>query len=276
MRTRLPALVLAVVAAAHSRVPPGGLALDVRDARAVEDAGYGVGRETIDLKISGMTCASCVSRVEAALKSAPGVTSAVVNLATEKAAVEGVAGLMRPADLVHAVEDAGYDAEILTGDSARDAAIAAREEKAQKSELLRVIAAMALSAPLLLPMLAVPLPAWAQLALATPVQFIIGWRFYLAAWKALRAGTGNMDLLVALGTSVAFFYSVWLMAQPHVHHLYFEAAAFVIALDGHTLRGFTPTAIEQMVCCGGTSLLTLTLLHYVGESLNSFLGVDPG
>ena len=79
-------------------------------------------------------------------------------------------------------------------------------------------------------MFGVPLPPLAQLALATPVQFIIGWRFYIGAWKALRAGVGNMDLLVALGTSVAFFYSVWLMLQPHVHHLYFEGAAFVIAL----------------------------------------------
>ena len=79
-------------------------------------------------------------------------------------------------------------------------------------------------------MLGAPLPPWVQLALATPVQFIIGWRFYVAAFKAVRAGAGNMDLLVALGTSVAYGYSLWLMAQPHVHHLYFEAAAVVIAL----------------------------------------------
>ncbi|HEY8580404.1 MAG TPA: heavy metal translocating P-type ATPase, partial [Beijerinckiaceae bacterium] len=97
-------------------------------------------------------------------------------------------------------------------------------------EGLRVAAAVALAAPLTLPMFGVPLPAWLQLALATPVQFVLGARFYVAAYKAVRAGAGNMDLLVALGTSAAYFYSLWLMTQPHAHHLYFEAAAVVIAL----------------------------------------------
>ena len=94
----------------------------------------------------------------------------------------------------------------------------------------RLVVAMILSAPLLLPMFGVMLPAWLQLALATPVQFWLGARFYIAGWKAVRAGTGNMDLLVALGTSAAYFFSLWLMFQPHVHHLYFEAAAVVITL----------------------------------------------
>ncbi len=197
---------------------------------AIEAAGYGVSHETLELAIGGMTCATCSGRVETALRKARGVVRAEVNLASEKAYVEGVAGLMRPADLVATVEAAGYEATILTGDTERDAAMEAAEAGKRRLELIRLVAALALAAPLLLPMLGAPLPPWVQLALATPVQFIIGWRFYVAAFKAVRAGAGNMDLLVALGTSVAYGYSLWLMAQPHVHHLYFEAAAVVIAL----------------------------------------------
>ena len=197
---------------------------------AIETAGYDVPHETLDLKIVGMTCASCVSRVETALAGVAGVVKAQVNLATEKASVEAQRGVLRPADLVAAVEAAGYEAEILTGDSARDAQIAAAEMARIRAEQWRVIAALVLALPLTLPMFGIMLPAWVQLALATPVQFALGWRFYVAGWKALRAGTGNMDLLVALGTSVAYFYSLWLMPREHVHHFYFEAAAIVIAL----------------------------------------------
>ena len=199
-------------------------------AEAIETAGYGVPHETLDLKIGGMTCASCVGRVETALAAVPGVVSAVVNLAIEKATVEAQRGLLRPADLVAAVESAGYEAEILTGDNARDAQIAAADEARMVHERWRVIVALALALPLTLPMFGVMLPFWLQWALATPVQFILGWRFYVAGYKALRAGAGNMDLLVAMGTSVAYGYSLWLMVQPHVHHLYFEAASIVIAL----------------------------------------------
>ncbi len=199
-------------------------------ASAIEDAGYGVPHETLELKIGGMTCASCVGRVEKALAAVPGVVSALVNLATEKASVEAQQGVLRPADLAAAVEDAGYEAEILTGDNARDAQIAAADAARMVHERWRVIVALALALPLTLPMFGVMLPFWLQFALATPVQFVLGWRFYVAGYKALRAGAGNMDLLVALGTSVAYGYSLWLMAQPHVHHLYFEAASIVIAL----------------------------------------------
>ena len=199
-------------------------------ADAIEAAGYDVPHETLDVKIGGMTCSSCVARVEAALNAVPGVVSAQVNLATEKASVEGRRGVLRAADLVAAVDAAGYDAEILTGDSARDAQIIASDEARIRAEQWKVIAALALALPLTLPMFGLMLPGWLQLMLATPVQFILGARFYVAGWKALRAGSGNMDLLVALGTSVAFGYSLWLMTQPHVHHLYFEAAGIVIAL----------------------------------------------
>ena len=200
-------------------------------AQAVEQAGYEVPHETRELAISGMTCATCAGRVEAALKRAPGVTRAEVNLASEKASVEGIAGLLRPSDLVAAVWQAGYDADLLTGDRGRDRAIVAADERRLRRETWRIVAAVVLSTPLLLPMFGIMLPGWLQFLLATPVQFVIGWRFYVGAWRALRARTGNMDLLVSLGTSAAYFYSLYLMlAGPPGTHLYFEAAAVVIAL----------------------------------------------
>jgi Cu+-exporting ATPase len=200
-------------------------------ADAVERAGYDVPRETRKLAISGMTCATCAGRVETALKRVASITRAEVNLATERASVEGIAGLLRPSDLVAAIREAGYGAELLTGDRERDRAIVAADEQRLRRETWRIIAAVVLSAPLLLPMFGVMLPGWVQFLLATPVQFVIGWRFYVGAWKALRARTGNMDLLVSLGTSAAYFYSLYLMlAEPLGGHLYFEAAAVVIAL----------------------------------------------
>lgn len=200
-------------------------------AEAVTRAGFDVPHETRDLTISGMTCATCAGRVEKVLATVPGVTRAVVNLATEKASVEGIAGVLRPADLLVAVKRAGYGAELLTGDAERDRQVQANEEARLRRTTWIAVAALVLSAPLLLPMAGVPLPEWVELALATPVQFLVGARFYVAAWKALRAKTGNMDQLVALGTSAAYFYSVYLMWLGHAHgHLYFEAAAVVIAL----------------------------------------------
>ena len=198
---------------------------------AIERAGYDVAHETRELAIIGMTCATCAGRVEKALRAVQGVTGAEVNLASEKAMVEGYAGVLRPADLIAAVRRAGYDGELLTGDAERDRALLAAEDRRLKRETWRIGAAVMLSAPLLLPMVSVPVPGWLQLLLATPVQFILGARFYAGSWKALRARTGNMDLLVALGTSTAYFYSLYLMlAGPPGGHLYFEAAAVVIAL----------------------------------------------
>ena len=198
---------------------------------AIERAGYDVAHETRELAIIGMTCATCAGRVEKALRAVQGVTGAEVNLASEKAMVEGYAGVLRPADLIAAVRRAGYDGELLTGDAERDRALLAAEDRRLKRETWRIGAAVMLSAPLLLPMVSVPVPGWLQLLLATPVQFILGSRFYTGSWKALRARTGNMDLLVALGTSTAYFYSLYLMlAGPPGGHLYFEAAAVVIAL----------------------------------------------
>ena len=199
-------------------------------AAAIEDAGYGVPRERIELAIEGMTCASCVSRVEKALAALPGVETAQVNLATEKASVAYVPGAVRPLDLIAAVEDAGYGAAVVGEDADRQAEADARDAARRRRETIHLALAILLSAPLLLPMFGVALSPWVQFALATPVQFWLGARFYIAGFKAVRAGAGNMDLLVALGTSAAYFFSLWLMFQPHVHHLYFEAAAVVITL----------------------------------------------
>jgi Cu+-exporting ATPase len=180
-----------------------------------------------------MTCASCVSRVEKALASVPGVLSASVNLATERAEVELVEGVPIAA-LVAAVERAGYGATPLAEGLAPPAPAA----RAAADWWPAALAAL-LSLPLALPMLTAPvgahimLPGWVQLLLATPVQFWLGARFYRAGWKALRARTGNMDLLVAIGTSAGYALSVahLLSARPgQMPHLYFEASAVVITL----------------------------------------------
>ena len=198
-------------------------------AAAVESAGYGIRPERRSFAIHGMTCATCAGRVEKALAAVPGVQRAEVNLATEQASVEGPAGLLHPAALIAAVQDAGYGADLLTGDAAQDRAAEQADSVRQRRLLAQVAVAAALSLPLLLPMAGIPLPFWLQLLLATPVQFVIGARFYAAGWKAVRAGTGNMDLLVALGTTAAFGDSVFLAASG-APHTFFDAAAVVITL----------------------------------------------
>ena len=153
------------------------------------------------LDISGMTCAACVARVEKTLLKIEGVQSASVNLATESAHIVHAPGAVRPSMLVAAIEKAGYGARIH-----QDAPVAQRAPSWwQDRDAMAVLAALLLSAPLALPMLLAPfgidamLPPWWQFALATPVQFVLGARFYRAGWRAARALEGNMDLLVALG-----------------------------------------------------------------------------
>ncbi|QGZ29926.1 heavy metal translocating P-type ATPase [Stutzerimonas stutzeri] len=202
--------------------------------QAVEDAGYGVPVHTLELAVDGMTCASCVGRVERALLKVPGVRSASVNLASERAHVD-VLGAVDPTALIQAVEAAGYEART-SGTERPDTGDAGRRMRRERAA---VIAALALSAPLVIPMfgelfgLHWMLPPWLQLLLATPVQFILGARFYIAGWKAVRAGAGNMDLLVAIGTSAGYglsLYQWWAAPAGQVPHLYFEASAVVIAL----------------------------------------------
>ena len=224
----------------------------------------------LQFDIRGMTCASCVARVEKTLRAVPGVDEASVNLATEKANVRG-AGL-DPAAIVAAIDRAGYEALLL--DPARAVAAAPRDETARLPSWWPVAAAALLSLPLVAPMLGQffgvewMLPGWLQLLLATPVQFWLGARFYRAGWKALRAGAGNMDLLVALGTSAAYALSLWTLLREggtagggHHAHLYFESSAVVITLvllgkwlEGRA-KGQTVAAIRALESLRATEAL---------------------
>ncbi|WP_443083166.1 heavy metal translocating P-type ATPase [Variovorax sp. PBL-H6] len=191
------------------------------------------GLQERSLQIEGMTCASCVARVEKALAGVPGVDSATVNLATEKAEVRFAGRAVEVAALLAAVRKAGYEAS--PAEEAQAAPAASRWP-----DWWPVALAALLSAPLLLPMVGLlfgrawMLEGWVQLALATPVQFWLGARFYRAGWKAAKAGSGNMDLLVALGTSAGYGLSLYLLLTQAGHgmppHLYFEASAVVITL----------------------------------------------
>ncbi|HEX5803714.1 MAG TPA: cation transporter, partial [Azospira sp.] len=193
----------------------------------------------LTLAIDGMSCMSCAGRVEKALRAVPGVADAEVNLASERVRVrtrENVAA----AALIAAVVAAGYGARLpgSGGESTADSAAEAAPGDALRWGRLGDGAALAvgavLAAPLMLPMLVDwlgghwAMPAWLQFALATPVQFWLGARFYRGAWHALRARAGNMDLLVSLGTSAAYGLSLYLWLALGESHLYFEAAAPVI------------------------------------------------
>ena len=183
---------------------------------------------TLDLGVGGMTCASCVGRVEKALRKVPGVQDATVNLATESARVTYQPGGEVEALIRRAVRQAGY--EPLSPEQALP------QDESPWAGFAPVALALALSAPLVLPMFGDlfgqhwMLPAWLQFLLATPVQFILGARFYRAGWHALRALSGNMDLLVAMGTSAGWGLSMWLWLTQGSMHLYFEASAVVVAL----------------------------------------------
>ncbi len=191
----------------------------------------------IDLGIGGMTCASCVSRVEKALKKQVGVSEVTVNLATESARVL-IAGGDTPealARIKRAVRDAGYEPR--TMEAMNDVADA--RWMGVPVDFLPVLIGIVLSAPLVLPMVGDlfgqhwMLSAWMQFVLATPVQFVLGARFYRAGWHALKAFTGNMELLVSIGTTAAWALSTWLWwrSEPgEMLHLYFEASAVVITL----------------------------------------------
>ncbi|MDQ2803451.1 MAG: cation transporter, partial [Pseudomonadota bacterium] len=231
--------------------------MDTVVAEAGRPVQAGVGSE-LDLGIEGMTCASCVRRVEKALGQVPGVSSVAVNLATERARVRMVHGSATPEQLVAAVQKAGYEARLA---STADVVTPERDAAAARSrrDLRRVLAAALLSLPLLAGMFGHllgarwMLPGWAQFALATPVQFWLGWRFYVAGWKAARAFAGNMDLLVALGTSTAWGLSTYLLFAAAPQDLYFESSALVITfvllgkwLEGRA-RGQTASAIRALM-----------------------------
>jgi Cu+-exporting ATPase len=191
----------------------------------------------IDLNVKGMTCASCVNRIEKQLGKIPGIQNVSVSLATEKAHFD-VSEEELGNKAINAIIKAGYEASYVEEIPVEKEE--SRKELELQHEKEKVLFAAILSAPLILPMLLEPfgvmmmLPGWFQLILASPVQFYFGKRFYVAAWKAVKAKAGNMDLLVALGTSAAFGLSLYhLLTQREYGHsaqLYFESAAVVITL----------------------------------------------
>lgn len=226
----------------------------VRD--AVGRAGFAIPTETVQLDIDGMTCAACASRIEKVLNRQPGV-EAVVNFNNESARIHYVPGLSSESALIEAVQRTGYQAKVLPeeGPSLTD-----RRAAELAHERNHFLWAAVLSLPLLAEMGGMfagqheLVPRLWQWLFATPVQFWIGWRFYRGAWHALRGGAANMDVLVALGTSMAWLFSTWATFTGS-HHLpvYFEASALVITLVclGKWLearaKGKTSQAIEALV-----------------------------
>jgi len=223
---RLPGVASAAVNLADETAELRGTATAAEAAEALKRAGYALREETRELAVTGMTCAACAARVERALARAPGVLEAAVNPATELATLRVAAGADTAA-LVAAVERAGFGV-------ADERAAEESGQAARRAEDVRLAAAAILALPFLAGMAGMALGrdwmpgAWWQLALAAPVQFVLGARFYRAGWAALRAGSGNMDLLVALGTSAAFGLSLWTLLRHGDHHLYFEASVVLI------------------------------------------------
>ena len=210
-----------------------------------------------ELAITGMHCAACSGRIERTMRKLPGVTDAAVNLATEKATVTYDSSAVGLADITAAIEKLGFGA-IDTADSAgSDAGEKSREEEYRRQRFWLIFAAI-LSAPLLGAMtlhslgLTGMLPPYVELVLATPVQFGAGWQFYRGAWLSLKSRSANMDVLVALGTSAAYFFSLFNLLRG-VHELYFETSAILITLImlGKMLealaKGRTSSAIRKLM-----------------------------
>jgi Cu+-exporting ATPase len=236
----------------------------------IKDVGYDVAIARVELPITGMTCANCAATVERTLnKKVPGVVSATVNFATEKATVEYVPGQVAHSDLVMAIEKAGYGVVESDAGQLEDAEQAAREAEI-RDQTRKLWIGIIFSLPLFLLSMSrdfgwlgewshAPWVNWLMMALALPVQFYVGWDYYVGGWKALRNGTANMDVLVAMGSSAAFFYSVPVTialtfgSTALGTHVYFETAAVIITLIklGKLLearaKGQTSAAIKELM-----------------------------
>ncbi|MBV7438654.1 heavy metal translocating P-type ATPase [Aeromonas sp. sif2416] len=254
---------------------------------SIEAQGYGYGSESLSFQISGMTCAGCSARLGKMLTTLPGVLSADVNFSLEQARITLVPGAQTPASLRGQIEALGFGAQLAQGSaSARRQQLQEREAQeaaiAHKA-LIQVVVSALLTLPLLVGMVAMAgllpwhLPAWLELALATPVQFWIGARFYRGAWLALKNRSANMDVLVATGTSAAYFYSLYLLltlGAAASGKLYFEASAIIITLIslGKLLearaRRSTQSAIRELM-----ALRPETATVWRGEAWQS-LSVD--
>ncbi|WP_280170227.1 heavy metal translocating P-type ATPase [Priestia megaterium] len=210
----------------------------------IEKLGYGVVSEKVEFAITGMTCAACSTRIEKGLNKLEGVTKASVNLALETASVEYSPSQIAPQDITQRVEKLGYGAKLKSEEKEEEQSYREKELSKQKGKFWF---SFILSVPLLWAMVShftftsfIPLPhmlmnPWVQLALATPVQFVVGKQFYVGAFKALHNKSANMDVLVALGTSAAYFYSLYfslksLGSSAHTNQLYYETSAILITL----------------------------------------------
>ena len=236
----------------------------------IKDVGYDVTTAKVELPITGMTCANCAATVERTLnKKVPGVVSANVNFASEKATVAYIPGQVTRADMVAAIEKAGYGVVEADADQLEDAEQAARETEI-RDQTRKFWIGVLFSLPLFLLSMArdfgllgawahQPWVNWLMLAMAAPVQFYVGWDYYVGGWKALRNGAANMDVLVAMGSSVAFFYSMLVTIALTLGstalgvHVYFETAALIITLIklGKVLearaKGQTSAAIKKLM-----------------------------
>ncbi|WP_312098653.1 heavy metal translocating P-type ATPase [Niallia sp.] len=205
----------------------------------VKKTGYGVQEEKVQLNVIGMTCAACATRIEKGLNKIEGVTRATVNLATEKASVEYIPGNVNVDQLINAIKKAGYDAKVIDGTD-EDYERSARE-KVYKTQKMKFTIGAILSIPFLIQMISdfsmeygnggfFHMNPWLQFLLALPVQFYVGGHYYRDAFNAVRGGSANMAVLVVLGTSAAFIYSLVVTMMGTGQFLYFEAAVIVMTL----------------------------------------------
>ncbi|EMT51454.1 MULTISPECIES: heavy metal translocating P-type ATPase [Brevibacillus] len=262
--------------------------------KKIEDLGYGVITDKVELNISGMTCAACATRIEKGLQKVPGVIQAHVNLALETGSVEYDASQASVADLIRQVEKLGYQA--VRKDEQSEAETADRRAQEIERQTGKFLFSLILSLPLLWAMVShfsftsfIWLPdmlmnPWVQLALATPVQFVVGKQFYVGAYKALRNKSANMDVLVALGTSAAYFYSLYMAIQSigtgaHMIELYFETSAVLITLIllgklfEAKAKGRSSEAIRKLM---GLQAKTAVVIRYGEEMTIPVDEVRPG
>ena len=233
---------------------------------AVEDAGYGIATDKVNFSVGGMTCAACVSHIEHALNDVDGVLDVGVNLATERASVEYIPGLAAVSDMRHAIEDAGYSMLGVVGE--HDDAATPRDVLILRRKLaVSIVIAAAIMALMFVPAAHALLPFsmdYLLLALATPVQFWCGRQFYHGAWGALKHRTSNMNTLIAVGTSVAYFYSVAVTLLGGT--FFFAAASTATFFD-------TSTAIIALVLLG--KYLEARAKERASSAIRALMGLQP-
>jgi P-type Cu+ transporter len=230
----------------------------------IRKAGYDVPQQTVDLAVTGMTCVNCAANIERALKKIDGVLDASANFANEHATVTLAAGSVTRGDLVAAIEKAGYG--VVEAES--EAELEDAEQAARQAEIRHNIQRVVIGVLFTLPLFVLSMGrdfglwgAWADAAwvnylfwaLATPVQFYVGREFYVGGYKSLRGGSANMDVLVALGSSVAYFYSIVVTLGILGGHVYFETSAMIVTLIAlgtlleSVAKGRTSAAIKKLM-----------------------------